>query len=75
MNCFNYTNGKLYAEGVSLQELADNYGTPAYVYSRAALEHNFLAYKNALTNDKHLICYAVNWLDWVLALILSLLES
>jgi diaminopimelate decarboxylase len=59
MNCFNYTNGKLYAEGVSLQELADNYGTPAYVYSRAALEHNFLAYKNALTNDKHLICYAV----------------
>jgi diaminopimelate decarboxylase len=59
MNCFNYTKGKLYAEGVSLQELADNYGTPAYVYSRAALEHNFLAYKNALTNDKHLICYAV----------------
>jgi diaminopimelate decarboxylase len=59
MNCFNYTKGKLYAEGVSLQELADNYGTPAYVYSRAALEHNFLAYKNALTNNKHLICYAV----------------
>ena len=59
MNCFNYTNGKLFAEGVNLQDLADNYGTPAYVYSRAALEHNFLAYKNALVDDKHLICYAV----------------
>ena len=59
MNCFNYTNGKLYAEGVDLQDLADNYGTPAYVYSRAALEHNFLAYKNALSDDRHLICYAV----------------
>jgi diaminopimelate decarboxylase len=59
MNCFNYTNGELYAEGVNLQDLADNYGTPAYVYSRAALEHNFLAYKNALVDDKHLICYAV----------------
>jgi diaminopimelate decarboxylase len=47
MNCFNYTDGKLFAEGVNLQDLADNYGTPAYVYSRAALEHNFLAYKNA----------------------------
>ena len=59
MNCFNYTNGKLYAEGVDLQDLADNYGTPAYVYSRAALEHNFLAYKTALSDDRHLICYAV----------------
>lgn len=59
MNCFNYSNGELYAEGVNLQDLADNYGTPAYVYSRAALEHNFLAYKNALVDDKHLICYAV----------------
>lgn len=59
MNCFNYTDGKLFAEGVNLQDLADNYGTPAYVYSRAALEHNFLAYKNALVDDKHLICYAV----------------
>jgi len=59
MDPFRYRDGELYAEDVSLSSLASDHGTPAYVYSRAALEANFLAYENALTNIPHMVCYAV----------------
>lgn len=59
MSHFEYQNGELYAEGVSLVTIAKQYGSPTYVYSRAALEQNFLEYQNALTDCDHLICYAV----------------
>lgn len=59
MNHFEYRNGQLYAEGVPLAHIAERYGTPTYVYSRAALTEHFRAYQGALADCAHLICYAV----------------
>ena len=59
MTFFNYQNDQLFAENVSLAELAEKYSTPCYVYSRAALETHYLAYKNAFGSKDNLICYAV----------------
>lgn len=59
MTVFHYQNGELYAEDVPLSQLADQFGTPCYVYSRAALEQNFQAYEDALTDLPHLTCFAV----------------
>jgi len=50
---------ELFAENVPLSEIAQRFGTPCYVYSRKALEENFLAWKNALGLHPHLVCYAV----------------
>jgi diaminopimelate decarboxylase len=58
-NFFTYQQGVLHCEGVSLSHIAQNFGTPAYVYSRAALSEHFMAYKNALGDHPGLICYAV----------------
>jgi diaminopimelate decarboxylase len=49
----------LMLEGVALAAIADRFGTPTYVYSRAALECAFDAYRQALAGRKALICYAV----------------
>jgi len=59
MDAFEYRNGELYAENVPLAQIAERFGTPTYVYSRAYLEQQFLSYQNALKNHQHLICYAV----------------
>ncbi len=59
MTVFNYRNGELCAEGVALSAVAESYGTPTYVYSRAALTEHYLAYQDALRDTPHLICYAV----------------
>ena len=59
MDYFNYKNGILYAEEVNLTTLADTYGTPCYVYSRATLEQHWHAFEQALISHPHLICYAV----------------
>jgi diaminopimelate decarboxylase len=56
---FHYRNGILYAEQVSLAEIAARFGTPCYVYSRAALTDNLRQFTNALQGREHLICYAV----------------
>ncbi len=59
MSVFAYRDGELFAEDVSLTAIAEQYGTPTYVYSRAYLEQQFLSYQQALERHKHLICYAV----------------
>jgi len=59
MSCFTYQDGLLYAEGVSLAEIAREYGTPCYVYSRDAIESRWSAFDSALVSYQHLICYAV----------------
>jgi diaminopimelate decarboxylase len=59
MSDFDYHNGELFAEDVSLANIAEGFGTPTYVYSRASLERNFLAYRDALAGTDHLVCYAV----------------
>jgi len=56
---FQYQNGELHAEQVALSAAAEQFGTPLYVYSRAALEQHFTAYTDALGDWPHLVCYAV----------------
>ena len=59
MDYFNYHDGRLCAEQLPLNELAEQYGTPAYVYSRATIERHWKAFDAALTGVDHLVCYAV----------------
>lgn len=59
MDHFNYHNGVLHAEGLSLEDLARRHGTPLYVYSRATLERHWHAFDRALGDHPHLVCYAV----------------
>jgi diaminopimelate decarboxylase len=56
---FTYRDERLCAEGVPLDRIAETFGTPCYVYSRAALEAAYRAYDQALARRDHLICYAV----------------
>ncbi len=59
MNRFQYVDGQLHAESVPLADIARDYGTPCYVYSRAALEEAFHGYAAALAGRDALVCYAV----------------
>ncbi|MBI4190622.1 MAG: diaminopimelate decarboxylase [Betaproteobacteria bacterium] len=59
MSYFAYRDQQLHAEGVALDRIAEAFGTPCYVYSRAALEAAYHAYDQALARRDHLICYAV----------------
>jgi diaminopimelate decarboxylase len=56
---FPFRDGVLYAENVDLREVAARFGTPCYVYSRAALERHWRAYDEAFAGLDHLVCYAV----------------
>ncbi|AVU73717.1 MULTISPECIES: diaminopimelate decarboxylase [Pseudomonas] len=59
MDAFNYRGGELFAEGVALSALAERFGTPTYVYSRAHIEAQYLAFADALAGMPHLVCFAV----------------
>lgn len=59
MDHFNYNNQQLFAEDVSVNKLAETYGTPAYIYSRATLERHWHAFDQAFGKHPHLICFAV----------------
>ena len=59
MSAFAYRDGELYAERVSLAAIAAQFGTPAYVYSRAALERAYRAFDSAFADVDHLVCYAM----------------
>lgn len=59
MRTFNYSNGQLCAEKVQLAEIAGQFGTPCYVYSRKAIEQQWQAYDVAFAGRAHLVCYAV----------------
>lgn len=52
-------NGALLVDGVPLADIAKQYGTPLYVYSRDLLEQNWRAFDNAFGNYPHRVCYAV----------------
>jgi diaminopimelate decarboxylase len=56
---FEYRQGKLYCEDVPIETLAETYGTPLFVYSRATLERHWHAFDQALAAYDHLVCYAV----------------
>ena len=59
MDHFDYRDGELYAEDVPLRQIAEQYGTPCYVYSRATLERHWHAFDQAFASHPHLVCFAV----------------
>ncbi len=59
MTAFDYRDGSLFAEGVALSAIAQRFGTPTYVYSRAHIEAQYRAYADALQGVPHLVCFAV----------------
>jgi diaminopimelate decarboxylase len=59
VTAFRYVGDTLCAEGVALSEIAGRFGTPCYVYSRAALTDAYRAYDSGFGARAHLICYAV----------------
>ena len=56
---FAFRNGEVVCEEVSLAQIADEYGTPAYVYSKRGILSRFRAYEDALSGIPHRVCYAV----------------
>ena len=59
MDHFLTRDDQLWAEDVPLGAIADRFGTPCYVYSRATIERHFRAFEAACGELPHLICYAV----------------
>ncbi|TDF83412.1 diaminopimelate decarboxylase [Pseudomonas sp. H9] len=59
MDAFNYRDGELFAEGVALSAIAERFGTPTYVYSRAHIEAQYRSYADSLQGVSHLVCFAV----------------
>ena len=59
MSHFSYIANELHAEKVPLSRIAERYGTPCYVYSRAALTQAWSAFDAAFAGCDHLVCYAV----------------
>lgn len=59
MDHFQYQSGSLYAEKTAISAIAERFGTPSYIYSRAALEQHWRAFDDAFSDLPHLVCYAV----------------
>lgn len=59
MTFFTERQGELYVEDITLQKVAEKFGTPAYVYSRAAFTQHYMDYANALGDHPGMVCYAV----------------
>ena len=59
MDFFQYKNEQLYVEDLPVKQLAEEFGTPLYIYSHATLERHWHAFDSALGDHPHLICYAV----------------
>lgn len=56
---FSYQDGVLNAESTPLPQIAEQFGTPTYVYSKAALLENFASYADACKGRDTLVCYAM----------------
>ena len=59
MEHFSYKDNSLLVEDASIASIAERYGTPCFIYSKAALEQNYQAYEKAFEGHPYLICYAV----------------
>ena len=59
MDHFHYQANELFAEDVALSSIAEQFGTPSYVYSRATLERHWHAFDDAFSSLQHKVCYAV----------------
>ncbi|HUO04984.1 MAG TPA: diaminopimelate decarboxylase [Candidatus Binataceae bacterium] len=63
MNFFEYRDDQLYAEDVSVADLAKRFGTPLYVYSARTIKRHFRVFDEAFAGTDHLICYAMKALS------------
>ena len=63
MDHFNYQQDLLFAEEVPLSKIAEQYGTPSYVYSRATLERHAKAYTKSFNSMDGLVCFSVKALS------------
>ena len=59
MDYFQHQSGSLYAEQVPVADIAQDHGTPTYIYSRKTLEQHWQAFDDAFSDLPHLVCYAV----------------
>ncbi len=59
MDYFKFRDQQLYVEDVAVARLAEQFGSPCYIYSKATLERHWNAFNNGLKSHPHLICYAV----------------
>ncbi|HEY9268147.1 MAG TPA: diaminopimelate decarboxylase [Methylotenera sp.] len=59
MNAFNFKDNTLHAEHVALNKIAENFGTPCYVYSKSALTQAFERFDAGFKGSNHLVCFAV----------------
>ncbi len=63
MDNFIFKADSLYCEDVNIRDIAEKYGTPAYIYSKKTLEENINSYKNAFSKKDNLICFSVKSLS------------
>ena len=59
MDYFNYKNGKLFAENVSVEKITDEVGTPVYIYSKATFKEHLQKIQQAYSRLDTTICYSV----------------
>ncbi len=59
MHFFGYKRGRFYAEGVPIERIAEEVGTPVYVYSKKTLLRHYKAFSSAFHAAPHLVCYSV----------------
>ncbi len=59
MHFFQFKKGELYAEDVPVSKLAEEFGTPLYIYSHKTLERHVKAYETAFQSIPHVVCYAL----------------
>ena len=68
MDHFHYKENELFAEEVALKDVAEKYGTPSFVYSKATLERHAKAYINSFKSMDGLVCFSVKALSNILIL-------
>ncbi|HKZ46903.1 MAG TPA: diaminopimelate decarboxylase, partial [Thermodesulfobacteriota bacterium] len=59
MHFFDYKNNKFYAEGVEIEKIVKEVGTPCYIYSHRTLTRHYHAFDEAFKDMPHLVCYSV----------------
>jgi diaminopimelate decarboxylase len=59
MDYFDFRSDQLFAEDIAVSDIAKQFGTPTYVYSKATLERHWHAFDDAFSDHKHSVCYAV----------------
>ncbi len=59
MHYFRYVKGELFAEGVPVKALVEEYGSPLYIYSHKTIVRHLTAYREAFGGVPHIVCYAL----------------